>query len=808
MAGSAGSIFVDMLLRDASFRQGLNKSRQSVNQFSRGAQSDLARVRGSFVGVLSPVENMASAVGKLGATLAGALSVQKIVQYTDTWRQLEGRLSLVTDSASGLVGVQQELFEIAQRTRQPLEGVLNLYTRLAQAIPESSRGQFDLLGVTESINAALAITGEGSAQASSAILQFTQAVASGFKASSQEINSLLDSAPRLAQALQRSFGDGRKSLKQLSADGELDLETILKSLSAVGAEGQKLRSEFQNLAPTVGQAFTQLDNSFLKFIGQSEAANAGASSLALGIQALANNLDIVANAVIGVSTIIGVRLVGSIAASGAAMLVATSEAIAYQAALARMAGSSTSAAAAMGTLTVATRALSAAMALLGGPVGVALLAAGAIAALAISSGNADNAQQAYNETLGRAEILSNKLITATGKQRDELIKERQAVIEATKAKMELARANFLELASRADNTTGNFITDYFSSNRADKALQKMKAAGEAYKQIQNTFATTSGGFEPLSFANDNKAAKSSGRAGERRYENLVLAADKWLAKEREVIETLRLESQFIGMTAIEVDKLKAAREIETELAEKLVGLRSADAERVREQAEELKLLRQEVMQTNYEVSRSAEAGISNFLTRFQEEATDNAAQIERVLSNAFQGAEDAFIKFTQTGKLEFKSLISSIVEDMLRMQFRQGASSLLGSIFGGAGGMGGGLGSLFGSQGALSRLFATGNAGFVGPMPSFGGFFADGGNLGAGQWGIVGEEGPEVIYGGTTGKTIFPNDNIAGGGNVYNIDARGADQGAVTRLQNALVTLAGPGVIEKRVKNAQNRGSL
>jgi len=46
------------------------------------------------------------------------------------------------------------------------------------------------------------------------------------------------------------------------------------------------------------------------------------------------------------------------------------------------------------------------------------------------------------------------------------------------------------------------------------------------------------------------------------------------------------------------------------------------------------------------------------------------------------------------------------------------------------------------------------------------------------------------------------------GGNVYNIDARGADQGAVARLERSLVALAGPGVIERRVSNAQTRGAL
>lgn len=263
MAASAGSIFVDLLLNDSKYSQGWNRARNTTS-------------RSSSV--------ITSAIARIGAVAGTALSVQQIIQYSDTFKQLESRLSLVVSDTTKLAGVQQQLFDIAQRTRQPLEGVYNLYTRISQALPEQARASYDLLGVTESINQALAITGEGSAQAASAILQFTQAVASGFQGSGQEINALLDSAPRLAQALQRSFGDGSKSLKQLSQDGELDLDRILKALSGTGEEGRKLREEFAKLPPTVGQALTQVNNSFLNLVGTSDLVREGTDLIVLGLQ--------------------------------------------------------------------------------------------------------------------------------------------------------------------------------------------------------------------------------------------------------------------------------------------------------------------------------------------------------------------------------------------------------------------------------------------------------------------------------------------------------------------------------------------
>jgi hypothetical protein len=80
-----------------------------------------------------------------------------------------------------------------------------------------------------------------------------------------------------------------------------------------------------------------------------------------------------------------------------------------------------------------------------------------------------------------------------------------------------------------------------------------------------------------------------------------------------------------------------------------------------------------------------------------------------------------------------------------------GSSNIFGDLLGG---IGSGITSVFSGIGDL-----------------FGGFFANGGNLGAGKWGIAGERGPELITG---PASVTP---MTGGGvtNVtYNINATDA----------------------------------
>jgi phage-related minor tail protein len=72
--------------------------------------------------------------------------------------------------------------------------------------------------------------------------------------------------------------------------------------------------------------------------------------------------------------------------------------------------------------------------------------------------------------------------------------------------------------------------------------------------------------------------------------------------------------------------------------------------------------------------------------------------------------------------------------------FIEGIFGSIGGLFKGGGGGGSGLGSLFSSAASL-----------------FGGFFADGGTLKAGQFGVVGERGPELAFAGNSPMHIMPN---------------------------------------------------
>jgi hypothetical protein len=91
-----------------------------------------------------------------------------------------------------------------------------------------------------------------------------------------------------------------------------------------------------------------------------------------------------------------------------------------------------------------------------------------------------------------------------------------------------------------------------------------------------------------------------------------------------------------------------------------------------------------------------------------------------------------------------------------------------------------------------SSLGATGVGGFFNGLLGgiTGGSHADGGTIPPGTIGLTGEAGPELVYGGMTGVTVYPiaksTTNTNGGTTIYNMDFRGASDDIQAKVQQAI----------------------
>ncbi|WP_182342568.1 tape measure protein [Comamonas koreensis] len=317
----------------------------------------------------------ANAVSAALSIIGVGFGAREIITQIDGYTKFTAQLKLATKGASDYSAAMASVQRISTDAQQGIGELGTLYARIANGTASLNLSQQKLSDITETVALSLKVSGATASEASSAMLQLSQAFASGVLRG-EEFNSVNEAAPRLMKALADGLGVPVGALRKMAEAGQLTSAVLAESLpKALG----KLREEAESVQ-TISGAFTVLKNNIMLMVGAQATASGATKGFASGINLLANNLDVLATVGGAVALVLGARFTASIASTGVAFAASTIQAARYQLTLASMAGVSTTAATGLLSLGGAARGVSAAMAFLGGPLGTILTVAGAATA--------------------------------------------------------------------------------------------------------------------------------------------------------------------------------------------------------------------------------------------------------------------------------------------------------------------------------------------------------------------------------------------------------------------------------------------
>ncbi|HEN3507496.1 TPA: tape measure protein [Yersinia enterocolitica] len=285
-------------------------SQQQVN-------SRLDQMEGKFDATAKSVdraEKSMFSLSRVATSLATALSVQQIAQYGNAWVTVSNKLVNAIRANEDLLTVTNRVFDISQDTRAGLEATATLYGRLERATRSAGTSTADLAKLTTTINKGLVVSGATAEEASSTMIQLSQALASGVLRG-EEFNSISENGSRLAVALADSLGVTVGQLRAMAAEGKLTTDVVVNGLLK---QSDAIAKEFGNTVLTMGQAFTVATNNITKFIGESSSVNTALNIFNQGVITLSENLGTIANVIGVVSTIIGGRYVSALVLASAA----------------------------------------------------------------------------------------------------------------------------------------------------------------------------------------------------------------------------------------------------------------------------------------------------------------------------------------------------------------------------------------------------------------------------------------------------------------------------------------------------------
>ncbi len=232
----------------------------------QGMGGSLGTVGSTFAGVSVAAGGLTAGIVAMGAA-AVAAGVQ-IAKAGDTATAVLARLASATGSASAAERAFEGLFRLSQQTGIAVADSAGAFARFAVAAKEVGATNDQVLRLVGGLQKAGIVAGASAEETGAATQQLAQALASGVL-QGDELRSLLENMPQLAQALARELGVGIGQLRQMGSEGKLTADRVLPALIAAG---QKLASEFDKLPPTMGRAFGVLGAAMDNFASQLDKA--------------------------------------------------------------------------------------------------------------------------------------------------------------------------------------------------------------------------------------------------------------------------------------------------------------------------------------------------------------------------------------------------------------------------------------------------------------------------------------------------------------------------------------------------------
>lgn len=241
----------------------------------------------------------------------GVALVKNIAAAADQQSTLNARLNMMTDSLEEAASLQERIYQASQRSRGSYNGTAEMVGKFGTLAPDAFNSNAEIVDFAEQINKHIALSGASGAAGDAAVLQLTQALGSGVLRG-EELNSVLEQTPTIAQAIARYMGVSVGEMRELAADGAITADVVKNALLSAADE---TNAKFAQMPMT----FSQLWQSGINAVQQ--AAMPLLKVIASGATLIHDNWSTIAPVLAGVAAAAGVVAI-ALAAQAAATWIA------------------------------------------------------------------------------------------------------------------------------------------------------------------------------------------------------------------------------------------------------------------------------------------------------------------------------------------------------------------------------------------------------------------------------------------------------------------------------------------------------
>lgn len=230
-------------------------------------------------------DRLTASLKKMAGGYIGLQGVKGLLQMSDTLVSTTARLDMINDGLQTTAQLNSMIFQSANRARGSYTEMSAMVSKLGLLAGDAFGSTQEIVAFAEQLNKQMAVSGVSMVSAQGAMLQLTQAMASGVLRG-EELNSVMEQLPMVTESIVKYLGISKGELKDLASEGAITAEIVKNAMFAAAEE---TNARFEEMPTSWSQVWTKFQNY----------ATMGLRPVLLGLSWLANNIAIIGPLVLG-----------------------------------------------------------------------------------------------------------------------------------------------------------------------------------------------------------------------------------------------------------------------------------------------------------------------------------------------------------------------------------------------------------------------------------------------------------------------------------------------------------------------------
>lgn len=234
----------------------------SIEQNIRDANDQQQRFNRSIRDGSSAADGLWQKMKGIAATVGGMIGLKQALGTSDQLTQTNARLNnalIKFDDGGSIEELEAKVMASAQRSRAYYMDTAAAVAKLGINARDAFTNMDEVIAFSELVNKSFVIGGVGAQEQSAAMLQLTQAMASGVLRG-EELNSIFENAPGIIQSIAKYLDVPIGQIRTMASEGQITANIVKNAMFEAAGD---IERNFSNMPKTWGQIWTGMKNKAL-----------------------------------------------------------------------------------------------------------------------------------------------------------------------------------------------------------------------------------------------------------------------------------------------------------------------------------------------------------------------------------------------------------------------------------------------------------------------------------------------------------------------------------------------------------------